>query len=139
MPSGPIRGLIHDLLLPHEYEIKVARLITNTHQWDFTPLSMVLPSTITQFIYAQRLPIHGSLATLTNDRVWDHHVGIYSIKSAYHYLFPISKEVIGRTSITWSWIWKLKIPPKIQLFVWKYAHHRIPTKSIIFPHAAFID
>lgn len=31
--------------------------------------------------------------------------------------------------------WKLNIPPKIKLFIWKCAHHRIPTKSLIFPHA----
>ena len=40
---------------------------------------------------------------------------------------------------SWFWIWKLKIPPKIQLFVWKYAHHRIPTKSVIFPYATLSD
>ena len=49
---GPIRGLIHGPLLPYEYGYRVADMITNNHQWDFTSLSMVLPSHITQFIYA---------------------------------------------------------------------------------------
>ena len=35
---------------------------------------------------------------------------------------------------SWSWIWTLKFPPKIKLFLWKCAHPRIPTKSIIFNH-----
>ena len=52
LPPRPIRGLIHGPLLPHEYEITVTRLISDNHHWDFTPLSMVLPLTITQFIYA---------------------------------------------------------------------------------------
>ena len=51
-------------------------MITNIHQWDFIPLSMILPLTITQFIYAQPLPIRSSPITLTDDRVWDHHAGI---------------------------------------------------------------
>ena len=100
---------------------------------------MVLPSTITRFIYAQPLPILGSLATLTDDCVWDHHAIICSIKSAYHSFLPKSNEATWRTLVTWSWIWKLKMPPKIQLFIWKCAHHRIPTKSIIFPHVALSD
>ena len=37
---------------------------------------------------------------------------------------------------TWAWIWKLRVPHKIQLFIWKCAHHRIPTKSILFSHSA---
>ena len=89
LPPG---GLIHGPLLPHEYEFKVARMITNTHQWDFTPLSMILPSTITQFIYAQPLPIPSSPATLIDDLVWDHHASICSIKSVYHSLVPKSNE-----------------------------------------------
>ena len=113
----------------------VARLIIATHQWDLTPLSMVLPSTITQFIYAQPLPIHGSPDTLMDDRVWDHHAGVCSVRSTYRYLLSKPKEIMGQTSVKWSWIWKLKIPPKIQPFLWKCAHHCIPTKSVIFPHA----
>lgn len=65
LPPGPIRGLIQGPFLPHEYDFKVARMINDNHQWDFTPLSMVLPSTITQFIYAQSLPILGSPSTLS--------------------------------------------------------------------------
>ncbi|KAK7831680.1 putative ribonuclease h protein, partial [Quercus suber] len=32
IPPRPIRGLIHGLLLPHEYEFKVARMIIDTYQ-----------------------------------------------------------------------------------------------------------
>lgn len=116
-------------------------MINDNHQWDFTPLSMVLPSTITQFIYAQSLPILGSPSTLSlNDNcVQDHHASICSVKSAYHSFLPIYNDVTRRTTVTWSWIWKLKTPPKIQLFVWKCAHHRISTKSVIFSHTVLND
>ena len=57
LPPRPIRGLIHGPFLPHEYGYRVTDMITNNHQWDFTSLSIVLPSYITQFIYAQPLPL----------------------------------------------------------------------------------
>ena len=50
-----------------------------------------------------------------------------------------SNKATGRTLVTWSWIWKLKIPPKIKIFIWKCAHHRILTKSILFLHATVRD
>ena len=60
-------------------------------------------------------------------------------KSAYHSCVPKSNEATWWSLISWSWIWKLKISPKIRLFVWKCAHHHIPTKSVIFPHVALSD
>ena len=74
------------------------------HQWDFTPHSMVLPPTITQYIYAQPLPIPCSQSTLSlvDDRVWDHHAGIGSVKSTYHSLLPLSNGGARRTMETCS-------------------------------------
>ena len=114
-------------------------MITTNHQWDFTSLSMVLPSHITQFIYAQPLPILDTPFNLPDDRVWNQHTRYCSVKFACHYLMSKSSKATGRTLMTWSWIWKLKIPPKIKNFIWKCAHHRIPTKSVLFPHADVRD
>ena len=139
LPAGPICGLIHGPLLPHGYGYRVADMITTNHQWDFTSLSMVLPSHITQFIYAQPLPIPDTPFNLPDDCVWNQHTRYYSVKSAYHYLVSKSSEATGRTLVTWSWIWKLKIPPKIKNFIWKCAPHRIPTKSVLFPYADMRD
>ena len=58
-----------------------------------------------------------------------------SVKYAYHSLLSLSNSGPRRITETWSWIWKLKIPPKIKLFVWKCTHYRIPTKLVIFPYA----
>ena len=35
---------------------------------------------------------------------------------------------------SWIWIWNLKLPPKIKIFIWKCVHNRIPTRAILFPH-----
>ena len=50
-----------------------------------------------------------------------------------------SSKATRRTLVTWSWIWKLKIPPKIKIFIWKCVHHRIPNKLVLFPHADVRD
>lgn len=112
-------------------------MINDNHHWDFIPLSMVLPTTITQYIHAYPLPLpcSSSSPSLNDDHVWNHHASICSVKSSYHSLLSLLNGGPRRTTETCSWIWKFKIPPKIKLFVWKCAHHHIPTKLVIFPHA----
>lgn len=131
LPPGPVRGLIYGPLLSHEYVYRVERFINPNQQWDFSSLSMVLPDNITQNIVAQPLPI--SQAPHLNDiRAWQSSSGLCSVKSAYYFLMQNREEsrVLQRES--WGWIWKLKLPPKIQLFIWKCAHQRLPTNSFHF-------
>lgn len=74
LPLGPIRSLIQGPLLPQEYDYKVATIINANQQWDLTPLSVVLPREITQFIYAQPLPIYSThpSTTFTDTLTWNH-------------------------------------------------------------------
>ena len=89
---------------------------------------------ITQFIYAYPLPVYLP-HTSTDTLIWNHHSSICSVESAYHSILEWnSLGALSRTE-TWSWVWKLKLPPKIKLFIWKCTHHRIPTKSILFPQS----
>ena len=71
----------------------------------------------------------------TDIRVWNHQSSICSVKSANHFILDSRNEGQGGARETWSWIWMLKLPPKIKLFLWKCANHRLPTKSIIFNHS----
>ena len=34
----------------------------------------------------------------------------------------------------WNWIWKTPRPQKIQIFIWKCTHNRLPTRSFIAHH-----
>lgn len=38
---------------------------------------------------------------------------------------------IQSSNVHWKCIWKLKTPPKVQLFVWKLEHRIIPTKVLL--------
>ena len=53
--------------------------------------------------------------------------GILIKKNAY--LLVIGEE--DATDFEGKWIWKLKILPKIQIFLWKCLHHTLPVKGIL--------
>ncbi|KAK2655072.1 hypothetical protein Ddye_008124 [Dipteronia dyeriana] len=60
--------------------------------------------------------------------------GNYSVKSGYK--VGLSLEYFGAPSSSnkvllaywWKFIWHLKIPSKVQMFLWKACHHWLPTK-----------
>jgi len=57
--------------------------------------------------------------------VWPYNNGICLVKSALKYLFQ-TKNVPAEKSL-WNWIWKLLCSKKIQFFIWKAMHNRVPT------------
>ena len=61
---------------------------------------------------------------------------MYSVKSGYFQamqLFWQRQGGVGSSSGTplpsvWSTLWKLVIPPKVKLFLWRFLHSALPTK-----------
>jgi hypothetical protein len=63
--------------------------------------------------------------------------GQYSVKSAYRLLktkqmekaMADSREASGSgASAHWSTLWKLEVPPKVQVFWWRVLHNSLPSK-----------
>ena len=52
--------------------------------------------------------------------------GKFSLKSAYNML---TTQMNTSVDSTWSLIWKLKVPPKIKMFVWLLYHGKILTNE----------
>ena len=52
--------------------------------------------------------------------------GSFTTGSAYEILQE-SPEVNARS--IWSKIWKIKVPERVRVFMWRAVHKRIPTKS----------
>ena len=77
---------------------------------------MEMPSNITRVIQATPIP----LATRTKDKMaWKlSPKGDFDLKSAYLMVL----EPIVEAPFWGKWIWKLKILPRIQTFVWKCMH-----------------
>ncbi|KAH6784204.1 hypothetical protein C2S52_009163, partial [Perilla frutescens var. hirtella] len=71
--------------------------------------------------------------------------GIYSVKSGYWVMKGIKdakKSIPSVSSLSpnpWLWIWKLKIPPKIHIFLWRCMRGIIPSKAILLGRVVEVD
>lgn len=61
-----------------------------------------------------------------------------SVSQGYHLLLSTQEASSTTTSLSqrldWNWFWKLDIPPKYLLFVWRLLHGAIPTTEILQQH-----
>lgn len=63
---------------------------------------------------------------LQDTLIWNPANNIYTTKNMYSLLSEGS-----HTNFRWSFIWTLKIPPKIKVFVWKICKGILPTKAFL--------
>lgn len=83
-------------------------------------------------------------ATTSKDRlVWHYSKnGIFSVSSCYHMIFSDISSVTqpgneegqgsGDSTINWSVIWKLNIPPKVRMFLWRATLDTLPHRAELF-------
>ena len=65
-------------------------------------------------------------------------IGIYSTKSTYRLLLPTNRP--GQHSRNFKILWKLKIPPRAELFSWRLFRDRLPTRAnLLRRHVALQD
>ena len=60
--------------------------------------------------------------------------GLYTVKTAYHAALDIHQrekrtEASPSTPLSWKWLWKLAIPSKIKIFIWRLLHGMLATGS----------
>jgi hypothetical protein len=85
------------------------------------------------------------LSTMPQDDFWAWHyekLGIFSVRSAYRMLIrkwestsAWVEERLGRSDMKaqekeWSDLWKIKVPSKIHVFLWRLARQSIPTGDV---------
>ncbi|CAN1793057.1 Putative ribonuclease H protein At1g65750 [Linum perenne] len=62
--------------------------------------------------------------------------GKFTVKSCYRYLRsvaePQNQPVADSSKKLWKWLWHLKLPPKIQFFLWRVCRNALPTKLSLF-------
>ncbi|KAL0433723.1 UNVERIFIED_CONTAM: hypothetical protein Slati_2706600 [Sesamum latifolium] len=66
-----------------------------------------------------------------DDLVWDYEKqGTFSVRSAYTLACELQTEASHSNHVRqWNFIWNLRLPPKIQLFLWKVCFKALPTLS----------
>ena len=116
----------------------VAELIDPTScQWNMAELERVFLPMDVQAIRA--IPI--STSSQTDFWAWHHEKsGNFTVRSAYRMMVTTKKVredwLEGRPSTSsnraekaWSQLWKIKVPSKVRVFVWRLAQHSFPSGS----------
>ncbi|KAK7251724.1 hypothetical protein RIF29_35167 [Crotalaria pallida] len=63
---------------------------------------------------------------------------VYTARSGYAWL--LNNNMLDLHTDSWSWIWKLKVPQKLNFFLWLVCHSAIPTNVLRFQrHCAGSD
>ena len=62
--------------------------------------------------------------------IWHHNQnGVYSTKSGYNWLLSFQED--HPVILSWSWIWRQKLPEKYKFFIWLACQNSIPTLSLL--------
>lgn len=75
---------------------------------------------------------------------WNHdRTGIYTVRSTYQTLIQRKaqhaengRSVVGCSNTSarekkWSSPWKIKVPSKVRIFLWRLAHHSLPSADVL--------
>ncbi|XP_026420576.1 uncharacterized protein LOC113316631 [Papaver somniferum] len=104
---------------------KVSQLIDKeNNQWNLEILNSLFDQDLVKEISSIRIPLTGK------DRLrWEpSHNGIFTVKTAYRVILDETlrhQPTKNNLNINWKAFWNLKVPPRIQNFLWKpsFFHH----------------
>ena len=119
---------------------KMGKFYQNTWNWDFKWRRNLFDHKNEQAIAfmddISAISIHQQLQ---DSMMWKAGpTGIYSTKSAYRLLLPTNRP--GHHSRNFKILWKLKIPPRAELFSWRLFRDRLPTRAnLLRRHVALQD
>ncbi|XP_025681990.1 uncharacterized protein [Arachis hypogaea] len=119
-----------------EQTIKVSDLIKQGEGWDENRIKELFPGNIAELI--TRTPI--SLINKKDNLIWPYRAeGQYSVKSCYRAAKEEkdTKEEIKFNEVSssqnlkeiWGIIWRLPVPQKIRMFLWKAVEGILPTRN----------
>ncbi|KAM6564495.1 hypothetical protein CsatB_024493 [Cannabis sativa] len=110
--------------------LQVADLINSHRQWDFSAVA----ANFGQADIDRILSIPLSIFPKADILIWNGtNTGCYSVKSGYYFANSLAEQQDTGSSNTyehwWSKFWKLQLPSKLRIFVWKVFHNVLPVAS----------
>lgn len=113
----------------HDLHLSVKDVLINNGQHT-QALYTNLPPAIGDTINNTHLSFN---ASIEDAFIWPHNKnGIYSTKSGYSWLLCLSNPIVDNDDIiSWSWIWRLKVPEKYKFLIWLACHNAVPTLSLL--------
>ncbi|KAF4394618.1 hypothetical protein F8388_020443 [Cannabis sativa] len=111
----------------------VADLIDGQRQWDL----LSLQSNFSQVDIDRILTIPLSLFPHDDVLVWNNSfTGIYNVKYGYQLAVTLAEQEESNCSSSiehwWSTFWKMNLPPKVRIFVWKIFHTSLPAAAELY-------
>ena len=121
---GPLRNLIQGPL-PHETENLKISDVCSTSGWEWSTIPFEFPLEIKAIVQAVPTPI---FARSGDKLAWKFSPkGDFDARSAY----LLASDYQDTNTFDVTWIWKLYILPKIQMFMWKCLHQAIGVKECL--------
>jgi len=93
--------------------------IVDANSWNLGSLYTILDSDTKQKISSLKPLLVGDMPDVW---VWESVIfGTYTIKDVYKWLLDPSR--LHLYHISWSWIWRFKVPPNVHFFLWELCHN----------------
>ena len=120
-----MRSIIHGPLSQESSNLKIKDVANYTGSWNWPIIQMDLPDEVIRELKATPIPL---FARVEDRLVWKcTPKGAFDLKSAY----LLATKPLQDIPFKDSWIWKLKILHRIQVFVWKCMHHSIRVRHCL--------
>ena len=132
MNLGPIRSRIQGPLPQDFADLKIKNVLSS-NDWNWAAIPFDLPKEVISNILAVPTPL---VARCSDKVAWKFSPkGGFDMKSAY----LLATGLMDDESFSGSWIWKLPVLPRIQLFIWKCMHHSISVKDCLASRGIPLD
>ncbi|KAE8714346.1 hypothetical protein F3Y22_tig00110198pilonHSYRG00213 [Hibiscus syriacus] len=107
-----------------EDSVRVCEFITAERKWDLEKIFAPLPMDVANRVIGCPIP---RFSAMQDSFIWKHSSdGVFNTRSAYLALLIAD---YGEVEVSFSWIWKLPIPPRWQFFVWLAWRDRLLTNA----------
>jgi hypothetical protein len=124
----PLRYLVQGPLSPVEDSFRACDVIDGVSMWDFSKISLTLPSNTYEAIKAISIC---SSRTLADRRVWDSNGGEFNLKKAYTIACNTPSECLKPKPKPSNWIWNVRTNPRIKFFLWQCYHLSVPVRNTL--------
>ena len=130
---GPLRSIIQGLLSREAANLKIKDVMDETSRWNWFSFQMSFPDEVLKDIMATPIPF----SARCEDRLaWKHSAkGDFDLRSAY----LLAMDTRGDAPFKGQWIWKLKILPRIQMFVWKCMHFSLGVNQCLLDRGLMVE
>ena len=123
------------LLNRGEEELSVRKCFDGNHDWKPSSISFELPASVLSTIKATPF----SYTPQANDSLmWAYSKnGSFSIQAAY--LIAKGLNPLNLDTMSFKWVWKSEILPKIQFLIWLCLHDGLPTAQVLGSRGLILD